>query len=461
MSITYKLPLCIIAIVLLIHTQSCKGFLEVEPRISTSDLVTIVDENSAKTAVRGIYNELQSTSYYGYNFPLIINLSADNVQYTGSQAVNNTLTTHTARADLGPLSTVWVSIYNTINRANNVIAKVPLLPLSNTFTEEVRNQLTGEGYFLRALAYFDLVRTWGGVQLILEPTTSASNIPGIKRSSVAETYNQIFRDLEEAEELLPETTNRIRATKKTVWALKARYYLYQQEWGKAIEYATKIIGDQENYRLTDPYSGFFANNASNTTESIFELYYNINITNTQGYNWQHSTKGGIGWVRPSDEIVPLLNNAAIGGDRNSLIYGVQSGGSTVWYGQLYYRTNGTDPAYVIRLAELYLIRAEALAERDQVGDADAALTDLNVIRGRANVPLVTLAEVPTKADLLLAIENERRVEFAFEPHRWFDLVRTGRAQSVLNITNANRLLLPIPYSQILIDPDLDPNPGLD
>lgn len=89
------------------------------------------------------------------------------------------------------------------------------------------------------------------------------------------------------------------------------------------------------------------------------------------------------------------------------------------------------------------------------------MTDLNVIRGRANVPLVTLAEVPTKADLLLAVENERRVEFAFEPHRWFDLVRTGRAQSVLNITNANRLLLPIPYSQILIDPDLDPNPGLD
>ncbi|HMR18463.1 MAG TPA: RagB/SusD family nutrient uptake outer membrane protein, partial [Sphingobacterium sp.] len=434
MNIKYKLSLCFVAIVLLIHTQSCSGFLEVEPRISTSDLVTIVDENSAKTAVRGIYNELQSVSYYGYNFPLIINISADNVQYTGSQAVNSTLSTHTARADLGPLSVVWVSVYNTINRANNVIAKVPELPLTNIFTETVRNQLTGEGHFLRALAYFDLVRTWGGVQLKLEPTISASNIPGIKRSSVQDSYGQILKDLEEAEKLLPETTNRIRATKKTVWALKARYYLYQKEWGKAIEYASKIINDQSNYRLTDSYNGFFANNASNTTESIFELYYNVNITNTQGYNWQHSTRGGIGWVRPSNQIIPLLNDTSIGGDRSSLVYSVQNNSNQVWYGQLYYRTNGTDPAYIIRLAELYLIRAEALAEQDQAGDANAALTDLNIIRDRANVPLLSIADVPAKADLLLAIENERRVEFAFEPHRWFDLVRTGRAQEVLNIS---------------------------
>src|SRR5690606_746180 len=270
MNIKYKLSLCFVAIVLLIHTQSCSGFLEVEPRISTSDLVTIVDENSAKTAVRGIYNELQSVNYYGYNFPLIINISADNVQYTGSQAVNSTLTTHTARADLGPLSVVWVSIYNTINRANNVIAKVPLLPTTNTFTEDARNQLTGEGYFIRALAYFDLVRTWGGVQILLEPTTSATNIPSVKRSSAQQTYAQIISDLDVAEGLLPATTNRIRATKKTVWALKARYYLYQKEWDKAIEYASKIIADQDNYRLTDSYSGFFANNASNTSESVFE-----------------------------------------------------------------------------------------------------------------------------------------------------------------------------------------------
>src|SRR5690606_37670805 len=125
-----------------------------------------------------------------------------------------------------------------------------------------------------------------------------------------QTYAQIISDLDVAEGLLPATTNRIRATKKTVWALKARYYLYQKEWDKAIEYASKIIADQDNYRLTDSYSGFFANNASNTSESVFELYYNTNVTNTQGYNWQHSTRGGIGWVRPADQVVELLNNAS-------------------------------------------------------------------------------------------------------------------------------------------------------
>src|SRR5690606_13829434 len=110
-----------------------------------------------------------------------------------------------------------------------------------------RDGLIGEAYFIRALAYFDLARTWGGVQLILKPTASASSLPDVKRSSLQDTYAQVLADLGEAEALLPATTNRIRATKKTVWALKARYYLYQKEWDEAIDYATRIIDDKANY----------------------------------------------------------------------------------------------------------------------------------------------------------------------------------------------------------------------
>lgn len=151
-------------------------------------------------------------------------------------------------------------------------------------------------------------------------------------------------------------------------------------------------------------------------------------------------------------IVNLLNNKSIAGTRQSLISKVVLNGVDNWFGNLYYRTNGTDPAYLIRIAELYLIRAEAYA---QDNDIAKSLADLNVIRKRADIQELNIAD---KATLLLAIEQENRIEFAFENHRWYDLVRTRRAKTVLGIDEDFRLLLPIPYAQILIDKNLEQNP---
>lgn len=456
-----KLIIGTLSLAILFSFTSCEKFLDVEPREFTPDQSTIIDETSAKTAVRGIYNALRSNDYYGYEFQLLGMFSGDNVVYVGSQIVRQQLTNHTVRADFSGLETAWVAIYNTINRANNVIAKVPELPVTGTFTQEVKNGLIGEAYFIRALAYFDLARTWGGVQIVLTPTASVQNTPQVKRSTLEQTYIHVLADLDKAENLLPETTNRIRATKKTVWALKARYYLYQKDWDQAISYATKIIDDVANYDLVKPYSSFYANNTSGTKESVFELYYDINSVSTQASQWRPSTEGGVAWIRPSNNVVDLLTDPTVGGDRSVLVEKQVINGVENWFGNLYYRANRTDPAFLIRTAELYLIRAEALAERDAVGDRVAALADLNKIRDRANIALLTLTDVSSKADLLLAIENENRVEFALENHRWYDLVRTGRAQDVLGITNPNRLVLPIPYNQTRIDPNLDPNIGLD
>ncbi|MNS87889.1 SusD family protein [compost metagenome] len=146
-----------------------------------------------------------------------------------------------------------------------------------------------------------------------------------------------------------------------------------------------------------------------------------------------------------------MTNTSTAGARSVLI---AKDNQNRWYGDLYYRSSGADPTYVIRIAELYLIRAEAYA---QLNEYNLALADLNKVRKRALLPdnLFTT----NKSDLLLWIENERRLEFAFEAHRWFDLVRTGRAQQVLGIGESFRLLLPIPYSQILADPALKQNPG--
>ncbi len=124
------------------------------------------------------------------------------------------------------------------------------------------------------------------------------------------------------------------------------------------------------------------------------------------------------------------------------------------YGNLYYRNPATDPAYVLRIAEQFLIRAEARAQigTDLVGSA----ADLNAVRTRAGLANTAAA---TKPDLLQAIEDERRLEFAFEPHRWFDLVRTKRADDIFPGITTDKYILPIPITELQTDPSLQQNPG--
>lgn len=430
--------------------SSCKKYLDVQPRASVPDEQTIVDQASAETALRGVYSALADGGYYGTGFQSIGYLSGDNVQWTGSQSQVQEFINHKVNADNSTINTAWVAIYHTINRANNVIKKVGELS-ETALSKELQRPIVGEAYFIRALAYFDLARTWGGVPLITAPTLSQADNVGIKRASLAETYAQVLKDLEAAESLLPATTNRYRATQKTVWALKTRYYLYQKNWVKAEEYADKVILDN-NYKLLKPYSAFFANDARGTQESVFEIFYSTTEINAHRNQWQPQEKGGTRQWAPNDAFVSLVNNPLIGGNRNAL---VAKDNQNRWYGNLYYRNPATDPGYVIRIAEVYLIRAEA---RAQQGGAklSGALSDLNAVRDRAGLGA---SAAVTKEEILLAIENERRIEFAFEPHRWFDLVRTGRASTVLNITDAGRFLLPIPAEQRLIDKALDQNPG--
>ncbi|MCF6401492.1 RagB/SusD family nutrient uptake outer membrane protein [Chitinophaga filiformis] len=441
-----KLLIRILPLVLLL--SSCKDFLDVEPRDSVSDDATIVDEASAQTAVRGMYRELGDDAYYGSLFQTIGYLSGDNIQWTGSQSVIQQFISHSVKADNANVATVWAGIYSTINRANQVIDKVPAVTEA-TFTQDEKNALTGEAYFIRALAYFDLARTWGGVQLVLKATTNINDTRGLKRSTLEQTYAQVLSDLQTAEPLLPETTNRYRATRKTVWALMARFYLYRQNWEQAEAYASKLIEDAE-YRLIKPYSAFFANNVVATDESIFEISYSANNVNAHRGYWQPPANGGTRQWAPNDVFIALVNDPAIGGNRNAAVAITNQG---LWYGNFYYRSPATDPAYVLRVAEQYLIRAEA---RAQLGKLEGALADLDAVRDRAGL---TASTATSQADILLAIENERRLEFAFEPHRWYDLIRTSRAATVLGVTDERRYVMPIPAIELSADGALEPNPG--
>ena len=430
---------------------SCKKFLDVKPQESISDQQTIFDKLSAEEALRGAYSALADGNYYGTGFQSIGYLSGDNIQWTGSQSQIQEFINHKVSAENSTISGAWTAIYRTINRANNVIDKVPGV-VDQQLSESYKNQLIGEAYFIRGLGYFDLARTWGGAPIIIKPTINSTDNIGVERSSQSDTYTQALKDLEAAESLLPATTTRYRATQKTVWALKARYYLYRGNWTKAEEYASKIITDAANYKLLKPYNSFFASNAKGTQESVFEISYNgTTEVNNHRNQWQPQTNGGTRQWAPNDAFVALVNNPLVGGNRNTL---VAKDNQNRWFGNLYYRSPAADPSFVIRVAELYLIRAEARAQQNT--NLQGAIDDLNAVRDRAGLAPTTAI---TQNEILLAIENERRIEFALEPHRWFDLVRTNRAQVVLNITDANKLLLPLPAQDLLLDKALQQNPG--
>ncbi|RZK61187.1 MAG: RagB/SusD family nutrient uptake outer membrane protein, partial [Pedobacter sp.] len=200
---------------------------------------------------------------------------------------------------------------------------------------------------------------------------------------------------------------------------------------------------------------------SATRESIFELQFSAINQNATRIQMAHSTNGGQYRYAPNDRFVQLLNNPAIGGGRSALIGSVTQSGIVNWYGNLYYRKDASDPAYIFRIAEMYLIRAEARAEQDNLSETTGALYDLDQVRDRAGLAPSTAIG---KTNVLLAIEEERRYEFAFEAHRWFDLARTGRAKAVLEALDPNtkvadhELVFPIPVTQLQLDKNLDPNP---
>jgi hypothetical protein len=426
----------------IVSSLSCHKFLDVLPTNAVSDTQAITDSASATNAVRGAYRALAAGGFYGATYQFDVLLSGSALNYTQSGASQLQFIYHTLTADNNDLETIWAAEYAAINDANFVIAKVPGI-VASTLSQSYRNQLLGEAHFIRALAYFDLGRAFGGVQLFLTPTTQVADKLGKTRNTQAETYAQVLNDLDAADGLLPaKSAVRDRATQNTAVALRARLNLYLQQWSQAEADAGTLIADSADYKLVTPYSNFFNN--TNTTESVFELSYSLAYPNPMYSNW----KAG-GNYTPNDSVVNLLQNPAIGGSRSSLL--LTSG--TRILGNLYPLSSGTNPVYVIRIAELWLIRAEA---RVQQGNLPGALSDLNAIRTRAGLPNSTAA---TQSDILLAIENERRVEFALEPHRWFDLVRTGRAAAVLNVTDPNHYLFPVPTPELQADPSLTQNPG--
>jgi hypothetical protein len=446
----YSYKAFFISAILLLN--SCSDILDLNPQQSVSDASAVVDKKSAEAALAGAYDKLQATSYYGSEFVAAAYLAGNDVKWSGSLNYYRAFNDHSYQSDNTSVGSVWYAIYATLRAANQVIDKTSALS-STVLVVADKNRIVGEAYFIRALSLFDLGRTFGNVPIITKGTITANDFDGVKQSTQAQVYAQVITDLQTALSLLPETVNRGRATKNTARALLSRVYLYSENWEQAEAYASLLIAKNTDYQLVD-YPTFFQNKLSK--ESIFELQFSTSDKNAHYYQWLTSAKGGRHEWAPTEAIVTLLNDPTVGGTRKALVKDESTATNPKFYvGYLYWRTTGDDPAYILRIAEQYLIRAEARAKK-ATPDLVGALSDLNAVRTRATV--ATLSGL-SQSDLILAIEKENRVEFAFEAHYWFDLVRTKRANAVLGVTDTRKWIFPIPYNDLQADKDLVQNPS--
>ena len=429
-----------------LSTVSCSDFLDQKPDNYISDAAVIQTLSSAKAALNGAYHDLASSSYYGGQyFDAGVNLAADNVTWTGSLNYYYDFDTHQYSAENQLLSYAWYAIYATVNQTNQVIDKVTVL---NDGSESERRRIIAEATVIRSLAFFDLARTWGNIPVVKQATSSPTQFDGVKQTKAKDVYQLVVDDVLAIYNDLSESSDRVHVTRSAADAFLARVYLYLEQWDKAEQYASKVI-DNGNYALGTIHDLI---DNKETAESIWELAYSSSFTNQQSTYWRSPDQGGRHEWGPSKELVQLLADPTVGGDRKAFYQDFSSAQVPDYFvGTLYHRSTLDDDVIIFRLAEQYLIRAEARANQQNVS---GALSDLNIIRRRANVS--EIVDVASTQELLNLIADERRVELALEPHRWFDLIRTGKAESVLGI-KTYQTIFPIPYNDIQADKDLVQN----
>lgn len=434
-SFFWLLPLLVLGL------AACDSVLDTNPTSSIDADDALETADDAQAAVTGAYSVLQSGEIYGQSYVVIPDLYADNLDHTGTFSNFAEVDNNNVFPDNVSMNGVWTDVYNGIKRTNAVLAGLDDVEVIDQATYD---RLKGEALFLRALYHFDLARYFGPIPVVTTLTTDATEIERPERDDLDAVYTQVVADLTEAASLLPPSNQAGRATSGAATALLARVYLDQGQYQAAADAATAVI-ESPAYGLVDDYSAIFQ--AQNTQESIFEVQFSVNDPNSHAFWLFPSSLGGRQEYAPSADLCASYEAdderfaATVSGDCG--------------YGVKYFRVaNGDDNVPVLRLAEMYLIRAEANAQLDAA--ADVVLADVNEVRNRAGLGD---AEAATKAELLDVILQERRVEFALEGHRFFDLRRLGRAVSVLDLDSSDKLLFPIPQAERDVNPNLGQNSG--
>lgn len=449
--------------------SSCEDFVEIEQpdHLITREAVFNSDA-TASNALNGIYNQLFRNSYANggnRSVTFLGGISADNFKVTSNIneiiefGQNNITPPNSWNLDL------WSSAYNVVYMTNAILEGING---PNNLSEETKKSLEGEAKFLRAFTYFYLTNLYKDVPLILSTDYQQNAITSKTDSN--QIYEQVILDLEEALPLVPQdyiNGERTRPNTFAVIAFLARVHLYLGNWQEAENYSTQVIEHTALYKLLDDPNEVFL---ANSEEAIWQL-----SPIGWGTSFTHTMEGNLFIATPTNNTLVTLSQ-----DFMELWEDSQDNRFTNWVDSL--STNNQNKFYphkykvqydasggqigeysmVLRLAEQYLIRAEA---RARMGEVNEAITDIDTLRSRANISLLSETQQDlNQEELLNLILEERRKElFAEWGHRWFDLRRFG-ASSILSekedtTWEEKSLWLPIPEDELFKNPNLIQNEG--
>ncbi|MFN7116543.1 MAG: RagB/SusD family nutrient uptake outer membrane protein [Saprospiraceae bacterium] len=423
--------------------SACEENLEVTPGSVLDGSSGLKTKQDLEGALNGVYSALSSANIFAARLPITADLYAGTLSHTGTFPSFAQIANRNILQDNTDLRAMWAQMYVGINRANTVIAAAPGIsdPSFNA------NNAIGEARFLRAYNYLNLLLLFGGsnegfnkgngngVPIFTTPTLTAEEAAPKARSSEAEVWALILEDLNFGIQNMNDNNGIGRVNKRVARALKARVHLYRNEWAEAEAEANEVI-TKGGYSLvpTASYADIWLK--ENTSESIWEYQFDAVTSGSNAFFYYPTSLGGRNEVNASAG----LRDAHEANDiRRAVNYTTTPAART----QKYTRVSGEDNFTVIRLAEMYLIRAEAAA---QLNKGDAARADLNIVRKRAGLADAT---AQSTEELIDAILKERRIEFAHEGLYWYDLRRLNRV-SAIGITQPFRALWPIPERELQV-----------
>lgn len=485
-----KLKYNLIAIALLgFSFSSCSDFLEQNPQTDLSENDFYKTADDILSAVNGVYSSLQEGDIYG-NWYVFGEIPSDNTrnQLSGSVTTQNEFDQFYIDTQNSMIANFWKAAYKVINRTNTVLGRIDGIEINT----ELANRYKLECKFIRALMYFNLVRVYGDVPLILKEI-SISESYDILREPKENVYNQIIADLKEAQDLPVSysTAEDGRVTQGAAKALLANVYMTLHKYAEAETILAEIINSGQYSLLEntpgslniDGYKNVFSPVNHNSKEGIFEIQF-LKGGYGEGSNYANNfapensgtnvvAVGGTGGNNiPEMDIYNAYEEGDLRRDFSMSLGYYDNRKNNEWVESRYvckfmdvpYQNNDASNNYpVIRYADVILMYAEAL---NQNGKTAEACKYLNMTRRRGFGYQTTETspvdlQTTDKAQFALMVEQERRVELAFENHRWFDLIRTGRAVEVMRSKgfslNETNLICPIPQKQIDVNPKLTQN----
>jgi hypothetical protein len=464
----------IILIIAVIFTYTaCENDLNTirEDRFATGSFYQ--NASDLEAAVNAAYGGLQKNGLYGFNYHILMETRTDNTFEEepsnsggfGDVDLFNRVTTN------GVFRKTWVDSYVTIQAANIVLNRIDAISDMDSALKEIRK---GEVKFIRALVYYNLVNLYGGIPLVLQETSNPTDYFGQGRASVQEIFDQIIIDLTEASSSLPESNDIGRANKAAALILLGKTHL---TLGNALDAETALRG-VTGYPFINTYADLFGIDNENNAGSIFEVQFQSGINGgEEGSKFASKFNSQKNPGSKGNNIITqdLLDSFEAGDLRRNEI--IQDPLDPSVYISTKYIDNtrtlvddGDNNVIVFRQADAVLSLAEAINLKGYVADGEA-FDLINSIRTRAGLPNLTAATITNQQEFTEALLKERRHEFFYENHRWFDLKRLGDPVQImnthfagfvgLNITiDANDLLLPIPLDQLNSDPgSMEQNPG--